>query len=50
MLFEYGKRTRECLGPFYSYFSLNIFIISVSARAVIGQFSGPYFPVRPAKI
>ena len=26
------------------------FIISLSTRAVIGQVSGPYSPVRPAKI
>ena len=28
----------------------NLLYLLVSTRAVIGQFSGPYSPVRPAKI
>ena len=28
---------------------VNPFIISLSTRGVIGQFSGPYFAVRPTK-
>ena len=38
-----------------AYFSLTMELVKllyllVSTRAVIGQFSGPYSPVRPAKI
>ena len=29
---------------------ISLFYLLVSTRAVIGQFSGPYSPVRPAKI
>ena len=32
-----------------SYYQ-NLLYLLVSTRAVIGQFSGPYSPVRPAKI
>ena len=27
MLYKYGKRTRECLGPFYFHFSLAFYIL-----------------------
>jgi len=30
--------------------SCSLLYLSVSTRAVIGQFSGPFSPVRPAKI
>ena len=32
------------------YYKINQTIISLSTRAVIGHFSGPYSPVRPVKI
>ena len=34
----------------YNTLLLLLLYLLVSTRAVIGQFSGPYFPVRPAKI
>ena len=40
--------SRFCNGLYYNTRSWNN--LSVSTRAVIGQFSGPYSTVRPAKI
>ena len=43
----------EMVWYFFSAFIINnnyLLYLLVSMRAVIGQFSGPYSPVRPAKI
>ena len=37
----------EFISPSLNYFHL--LYLLVSTRALMGQFSGPYFPVRPAK-
>ena len=42
--------TGEVMLEFSQYCNIYLLYFLVSTRAVIGQFSGPYFPVRPAII
>ena len=44
------SKTFKCLILNLEVESKRLLYLSVSTCAVIGQFSGPYYPVRPAKI
>ena len=44
--FVYDERACEIAN---GYLYLNLLYLLVNTHAVIGQFSGPYSPVRPAK-